>query len=58
MQNTNTDLVDCICAIEDEGLSALSDSERAYAKRLYENCQDFISVYEDAMYNEEEDDDE
>ena len=29
-----------------------------YAKRLFENCKDFISVYEDAMYNEEEDDDE
>lgn len=55
-RNTNEDLVDCICALEDEeyALVNLSEDERRYAKRLYENALDYISTYEYALEEEQE----
>lgn len=56
-QNTYGDLCDCDDALYNEGLSSLSDTEKRYAKRMYELCKEFIEHYEEEAGIEEEDED-
>jgi len=46
MENTNSDLSDCVDAIENKGFHSLSDDEKTEAKNLYEKCKDFIAAME------------
>ena len=44
--NTALALEECIEALERDGLDELSDSEKTYAKGLYDLAKDYIDQYE------------
>ena len=48
-ENTYADLMDCYEALGDKPISELSDSEKRYAKKLIELCQDIIEDFEDEI---------
>lgn len=54
-ENTYHDFVDCVEAIEYDDFEELSDSEKRYAKLLYEACERFVGLFpQDELTNNEE----
>lgn len=45
-ENTTIALEECTEALERDGLDELSDSEKTYAKGLYDLAKDYIDQYE------------
>ena len=58
-QNTSNDLQDCIDSLdnfdasEEEGLSSLSENERRAAEDMYQQCETYIRIFEEAEEEEE-----
>lgn len=53
-QNTASDFADCLNALENDGLSDLSESEKHNASKLYHLAQEYIDTYEEAVEDENE----
>lgn len=53
-ENTSSDLQDCVDAIEENGLSDLSDTEQRKAQQMREQCETYIQLYDEAEENMEE----
>lgn len=50
--NTVLALEECIEALDSDGLDELSDSEKTYAKGLYDLAKDYIDQYEKSQRDE------
>jgi len=50
-ENTSSDLSDCLYALKYE-FEDISPNEKDWAKRMYEQCKEFVEVWEEQ--NEEE----
>jgi hypothetical protein len=56
-QNTYLDLLDCINALNDNGVNDLSDRELQYAERMLELCEEmlgYVDVVADEIENRKE----
>lgn len=53
-ENTYADFQDCADALQSETLNGLSDSERVYAKRLYELAKSYVGMFEMELQASEE----
>lgn len=55
-ENTYKDLLDCYNALTCDGMDSLSNSERKYAERMKQLCQEFTEIEDEEIERNEEGD--